>query len=604
MSSTAAAGCRVRVATLAVLAVALMASLAMAPGASAAQVGAVADITWGQPRSAVVQEIAMLKAAGVRWIRANVNWAGLEAEGKGQISAGQLAEYDYAVDQARAAGLKVLMPISDGVPYWASADPHKYIDASSGRHWDRFYRPANMADYGDIVRYVVARYQAKGVHTFEIWNEPNTTWFWSSGPDPAAYVQMLKAGYTAAKAADPASTVLLGGLAKSDFRFLEGVYAAGGGAYFDAVAVHPYTFGVDPTVSWNGVNAGEDPNRLSLNCFPAIQEIKATMDAHGDAGKQVWITEFGYSTTTANGGVSKADQAAFLTKAYTYVERFPWVHAMFWYAARNSPYLADADNYEAQFGLMSIDFTPKPSYAALKAYALAHPAPDDITPVTFVANPAPAASGDATAAATPPAPASTPSPGASAAPEVTLAAPAAGSTFSSELPMVVTTKAGAPVRKVEFLVDGRVVATDASAPCRATWRASRRTAYGAHVISARAYDGSGRAATASVDVTRTLATPKVAVKATTRAARLVRAVRRGTVIVSGGAPRGIRRARLRFERLAASGRWRAAATQKLSLRRGRYRTTLVPRSGRWRVRIVATAPSGRRLASSYRVFVR
>ena len=43
------------------------------------------------------------------------------------------------------------------------------------------------------------------------------------------------------------STVLLGGLSKSDFAYLEAVYRAGGGDYFDAVAVQPYTYGVDPT---------------------------------------------------------------------------------------------------------------------------------------------------------------------------------------------------------------------------------------------------------------------------------------------------------------------------------------------------------------------
>ncbi len=199
------------------------------------------------------------------------------------------------------------MPISDGVPYWASGDPRKHVDASGTRRWDRFYPPANYADYGDIVRQVAAHYAPRGVHVYEIWNEPNLAYFWPSGPNPAEYVKMLRAGYTAVKQADPASTVLLGGLSKSDFVYLEGVYRAGGRDYFDAVAVHPYTYGVDPTVSWNGVNAGEDPTRISKNAFPAIKEIRRSMEAFGDSAKKVWITEFGYSTTAADGGVSQVD---------------------------------------------------------------------------------------------------------------------------------------------------------------------------------------------------------------------------------------------------------------------------------------------------------
>ncbi|HXV59001.1 MAG TPA: cellulase family glycosylhydrolase, partial [Gaiellaceae bacterium] len=354
---------------LALLSAALVA-LAAAPAAPAAQVGVVADVTWGQPREDVDRELELLRKAGVRWIRANVNWAGLEPDAKGDLNEWLLAEYDYAVERALASGFEVLMPIADGVPYWASADPAKRVDDAGARRWEVTYRPARAADFGDVVRFVVARYAPKGVRVFQIWNEPNHPRFWPSGPNAAEYVPLLRAGYEAAKEADPGATVLLGGLSKSDFYYLEDVYRLGGGAYFDAVAVQPYTYGVDPTASWKGVHDWEDPDRISVNAFPAIREIRRSMVAFGDAHKQVWLTEFGYSTTTKDGGVSPARQAAFLTKAYRYVERLPWVEALFWYAARNSPFHGDRDEYEARFGLLTSDFEPKPSYAALRAYAL------------------------------------------------------------------------------------------------------------------------------------------------------------------------------------------------------------------------------------------
>ncbi len=72
-------------AALAALAAAVL-GLALAPTAPAAEVGVVADVTWGQPRVDVDREIALLRAAGVRWIRANVNWAGLEPDGKGVVN--------------------------------------------------------------------------------------------------------------------------------------------------------------------------------------------------------------------------------------------------------------------------------------------------------------------------------------------------------------------------------------------------------------------------------------------------------------------------------------------------------------------------------------
>jgi hypothetical protein len=360
-------------ATLTALSAAL-AFLVLASPSQAAEVGVVADVTWGQPRADVDREIELLRQAGVRWIRANVNWAGLEPDRKGEINQWLLAEYDYAIDRAHEAGLQVLMPIADGVPYWASSDPARYVDGGGTPRWEVNYRPQRMSDYGDFVRFAVGHFAPKGVHTYMIWNEPNHPRFWPSGPDASAYVPMLRAGYNAVKAASPEATVLLGGLSKSDFAYLEGVYRAGGGDYFDAVAVQPYTYGVDPTDSWNGVHDWEDPDRISVNAFPAIQEVRRSMVAFGDEEKSVWLTEFGYSTTTQDGGVSAATQAEFLTKAYRYVERFPWVKALFWYSARNSPFYEDRDEYEARFGLATTGWSLKQSYWALRAYALDLPA--------------------------------------------------------------------------------------------------------------------------------------------------------------------------------------------------------------------------------------
>jgi hypothetical protein len=334
-------------------------------GAQAAETGAVSAITWGQSRADVDREIALLKRLGAHYVRTNVNWAGLEPDGKGKLAG--LDMYDYAVEQARAAGLEIIMPLSDGVPYWASGDPRKRVDGSGKRHWNRTYPPANMGDYAEAFRTVVERYAPGGVHIYEVWNEPNLERFWASGPDAAQYARMLRATYPVIKQADPRSTVLLGGLSRNDFSYLEDVYRAGGGGNFDAVAVHPYTYGMDPTVTWKGTNPGEDRDRLSWNSFPAIKEIRRSMDAFGDDGKGVWITEFGYSTTSDDGGVSEARQAELLTKAYKYVDQFPWVKAMLWYSARNTPWMHDANDYESRFGLATSDFKLKPSAKAFRA---------------------------------------------------------------------------------------------------------------------------------------------------------------------------------------------------------------------------------------------
>jgi hypothetical protein len=351
--------------------------------AQGAEVGVVPDITWGQPRSVVDREVQLLEEAGVQWVRANVNWRYIEPR-EGQIDQGLLAEYDYAVSKARAAGIKVLMLIGgNDVPYWASGDPDKYSD-SQGQHWDKRYPPGRMADYASLVSFTVEHFGPMGVSDYEIWNEPNLDAFWSPKPNASRYTDMLRAAYPAAKAADPTANVILGGLSKNDFVFLEQVYAAGGGDYFDGVAVHPYAFKEAPSTHWYGrddwgpMQKG-DPDRVSWNCFPGIKEVRASMVANGDSEKKIWATEFGWSVTSQTDGVSPAKQAEYLTEAFEYVEKFGWMKAMFWYTARDNPFYNGADYWEARTGLFTTDFQLRPSYFAMQEYASAPPSDPDVT---------------------------------------------------------------------------------------------------------------------------------------------------------------------------------------------------------------------------------
>ncbi len=161
-----------------------------------------------------------------------------------------LSSYETAF-KALPPGTKVILDVV-GTPQWESGSSDEHVP------------PANPQDYAEFVATLAHRF-APWVAAYEIWNEEDAPAFWTGAPNPAAYTQLLKATYPAVKSADPAATVLLGGLTGNDYEFLEGVYAAGGKGYFDAVAVHtdtacnilsPYSFlrGVNnrliPTPSW------------------------------------------------------------------------------------------------------------------------------------------------------------------------------------------------------------------------------------------------------------------------------------------------------------------------------------------------------------------
>ena len=335
-------------------------------------IGVVPDLTWGVSRSDMDRTVALLVDAGVSWVRMNVAWNLAEPEAKGVLDEGYLSDVDYAVAAVRAVGIDVLMPVADGVPYWASADPAKGLGS-----WIINWRPANMSDFADFVGRVVARYGPMGVRHFEVWNEPNSPHFWPSGVDAAEYTALLQATHPAIKAVDPGATVVLGGLSKSDYGYLEELYAAGAGSFFDVANVHPYTGVVDPTLCWD--QAGT--SRRALDAFCGIEEVRAVMEANGDAEKPLWLTELGWSSSASPFGVNEAQQAEFLTKALVKVEDYSYVEAVFVYNFRNTYWLHDdPSEWEANAGLIRTDFSPKPAYAALRAYVGLGPTaalPDD-----------------------------------------------------------------------------------------------------------------------------------------------------------------------------------------------------------------------------------
>jgi Tol biopolymer transport system component len=85
-------------------------------------------------------------------------------------------------------------------------------------------------------------------------------------------------------------------------------------------------------------------------------------------------------------------------------------------------------------------------------------------------------------------------------PTVTLTAPANGATVNGVTTISANAVDGVGVNRVDFLVDGKIVGTAATAPYSVLWNAASVTP-GSHTVSARAFDTSGNQAIASVSVT-------------------------------------------------------------------------------------------------------
>ena len=319
--------------------------------AAAIEKGVQTDLTWGIDSATQDQTVAGVADLGAGWMRITMSWHDVEKKSKGSYSSSELSRYDQAINKAQQSGAKLIVTVYTAPP-WASGTS------------ERESPPLNPADYADFMRFVADRYRGK-VAAWEIWNEQNAVSFWSTGPNPAHYAQIVKAAYPAVKAEDQNALVVYGGTWENDYEFLEAAYAAVPdlGNYFDVLATHPYN-GILPPEEIRRDHNG----RIARWVFAGYRELRQTMLNHGD-DKPIWFTEFGWATYSGEWGVSEATQASYLERAYNCAQQDPYVGVGIWYIFRNVSWGNDGNNWYHQLGLTRTNFSQKLAYNAFKSWA-------------------------------------------------------------------------------------------------------------------------------------------------------------------------------------------------------------------------------------------
>lgn len=296
--------------------------------------------------ASATQDAELLSRVGATVARVQFDWATAEPWPRDL----RLETYDAIHRALRTRGIKMLLVFAFAPP-WATAA------GSCARAVPACHAPPDRAHFGDASRTVAAlarRYD--DLAGIEIWNEPNTAYFWAPRPDPDAYAELLARCAQAAKQADADVRVVAGAVANSPSSsqaisapdFLRAIVGRGAVASADAFSVHVY-----PAPGDRGAGS-------------ALQSLRDATGALGGTARDrpIWITETGVSTTGPR-AVSPPEQARSLVTLVRLLRAQPRVEAVLLHTLIDPP--RDPAKIEAGFGVVDRRLRPKPSFCALEA---------------------------------------------------------------------------------------------------------------------------------------------------------------------------------------------------------------------------------------------
>jgi hypothetical protein len=301
---------------------------------------------YGMTQADVDKTMDMLRASNVTAVRLMIPWAGVEPT-KGNLN---WSSVDKTVNSAASRNIAVVGMVNSS-PSWAVASGGQYLSG----------RPASPDVYADFVAKFVTRYAGK-IAAVEIWNEQNAVTFYSPAPDPARYVDLLKATYPKVKAIDPSIVVVTGGLGAllslgslsiNPVAFVTQMYAGGAKPYFDALSFHPYHY----TLKFSaGMGVANSP-------LQQLFQMRQVMIANGDDAKKIWATEYGQPASKGGEAVENDFIADMLLKW----QELPYAGPMFIYTTRDRK--TGGTTAAATYGIYRDNWTPKTVQATVRAGA-------------------------------------------------------------------------------------------------------------------------------------------------------------------------------------------------------------------------------------------
>jgi polysaccharide biosynthesis protein PslG len=300
-------------------------------------------------RLPLAQTIPDMQALGLAWLRYQIPWSSIESPQGTYI----WTSLDAIVAACNTAGINITFPLQFP-PTWGQ-------DGTTG-----LPTPSAMATFATQV---ATRYNGTGAYghldAIEVGNEE----FDSSTYNNTTYPPVVQAVVPAIKAAGftgkiGCAAILGEGSVSHILNWIQVLYDGYVAQLLDYYTIHYYTGAENPAQSHSFLTADQ--------AFLAIQQA---LIANNDAGKIVWMTEFGYAVNTSGGHSSSNIISSSLQEQYyqyicTAAVNSSVIKKIFFYTMDSGS--ANSDGESITQGIAPNE-TFLPAFWWLKSYIAAHP---------------------------------------------------------------------------------------------------------------------------------------------------------------------------------------------------------------------------------------
>jgi hypothetical protein len=251
-----------------------------------------------------------IERLGIEWIKIQIPWRDMQPDCSENSGLFFFRRIEQHIEDANRRGFQVLVSIVKAPGCFRSnlAEDGPPDDPQALANFIRFLydeinagdRPEDFAIYGHYIDAV------------EIWNEPNLIREWQ-GTLPLTgqgYMQLFRPAYQAVRAVSPDIPIITAGLAptgnsagsRNDREFLREMYAGSSGlaSYSDPnlyVGVHPYGWGNAPdTTCCDHIDGRSWDDQPQFFFLDTLNQYRQIMVDSGDAGRHMWVTEFGWAS--------------------------------------------------------------------------------------------------------------------------------------------------------------------------------------------------------------------------------------------------------------------------------------------------------------------